>query len=86
MGGQLSQGQFRELKKFPLLVSQNFLLAVLILHHLFEATLHFGAEPTVNSNRVVVELQCSCFENKIPYQLVVDLPADRIAPAKLFET
>ena len=51
VGGRLSQGQFRELKKFPLLVSQDSLLAVLILHHFHEATLHGGAELTVNSSR-----------------------------------
>ena len=49
VGGRLSQGQFRELKKFALLVSQNSRLAHLILLHYHEATLHEGAELTVNS-------------------------------------
>ena len=45
----------RELKKFPLLVGQDSLLAVLILHHCHEATLHGGAELTVNSSREELE-------------------------------
>ena len=99
MGGRLSQGQFRELKKFPLLVSQDSKLAVLILQHFHEVGLHGGAELTVNSSRefwipiskVLVKkvirecVKCSSFENKIPYQLMADLPAERITPAKPFE-
>ena len=101
VGGRLSQGQFRELKKFPMLCSLDSLPAVLILHHFHEATLHGGAELTVNSSReefripnanVLVRkvikqcIKCSRFENKIPYQLMADLPADRITPVKTFET
>ena len=100
VGGRLSQGQFRELKKFPLLVSQDSNLAVLILQHFHAATLHGGAELTVNSSReefwipnskVLVKkvirecVKCSRSENKIPYQLMADLPAGRITPAKAFE-
>ena len=101
VGGRLSQGLFRELKKFPLLVSQNSRLAHLILLHYHEATLHGGAELTVNSSReefwiptakVLVKkvikqcIKCSRFENKIPYQLMADLPAERITPEKPFQT
>ena len=27
-------------------------------------------------------VKCSCFENKVPYQLMADLPAERITVAK----
>ena len=100
VGGRLAQGQFRELKKFPLLVSQDSKLALLILQHFHEDTLHGGTELTVNSSReefwipnakVLVKkvirqcVKCSCFQSKIPYQLMADLPAERITPANPFE-
>ena len=100
VGGRLAQGQFRELKKFPLLVSQDSKLALLILQHFHEDTLHGGAELTVNSSReefwipnakVLVKkvirqcVKCSRFQSKIPHQLMADLPAERITPANPFE-
>ena len=100
VGGTLSQGQSRELK-LPLLVSQVSGLAHLVLLQYNGATLHKGAELTVKSSRVEFWIQtakvvanniikqwikCSRFDNKIPYQLVADLPAERITPGKLFQT
>ena len=101
MGERLHQGQFSELKNIPWLVSKNSLVVVLILHHFHEATLHGGAELTVNSSseefwipnaNVLVKkvikqsINCCSFENKLPNQLMADIPAERITSAKQFET
>ena len=100
MAGRLSQGHIKEPKKFPLLVSQDSKRALLSLQHFHEVTLHGGAEFTVNFCReefwipnvkisvkkVIREcVKYSRFQNKIPYQLMAGLLAERLTPAKPFE-
>ena len=101
VGGRLSQGTFRESKKFPFLVEKDSQLAFLILQHFHEATLHGGGQLTLNSSReefwipngrnlarkVIKQcVTCSRFENKVPNQLMADLPAERITASKPFQT
>ena len=100
VGGRLSQGQFRESKKFPFLIAKDSRLAFLILQHFHEATLHGGGLLTLNASReeywvpggrelikkIIKQcVKCSRFENKVPYQLMADLPAERITVAKPFQ-
>ena len=51
VGGGLAQGQYRDFKKFPYLISKASTLAVLILRHCHEATLHGGELLTLNTIR-----------------------------------
>ena len=100
VGGRLAQGQFKDSKKFPYLISKACTLAVLILRHCHEATLHDGGLLTLNTSREEFWLLngkdttrrvikdcviCSRFENKPPIQMA-DLPMERITVAKSFQT
>ena len=97
----MSQGNFRESKKFPFSLEKDSQLAFSILQHFHEATLHGGGQLTLNSSReefwisngrnlarkVIKQcVTCSRFENKAPNQLMADLPAERITASKPFQT
>ena len=101
VGGRLAQGQFKDSKKFPYLISKASTLAVLILRHYHEATLHGGGLLTLNTSReefwilngkdttrrVIKDcVICSRFENKPPMQMMANLPMERITVAKPFQT
>ena len=51
VGGRLSQNLLAEYQKFPHLIHPDSHLAVLILLHFHEATLHGGGQLTLNSSR-----------------------------------
>ena len=99
VGGRLSQGNFRESMKFPFLLEKDSQIAFLILQLFHEATLHGGGQLTLNSSREEFwipngkkfsekgdQTVCSRFENKVPNQLMADLPAERITASKPFKT
>ena len=99
VGGRLSQSSLAEYQKFPHLIHPDSHLAVLILRHFHEATLHGGGQLTLNSSRSeywIVRgktlankfirkcVKCSRFSSEIPAQLMADLPSERVTPTKPF--
>ena len=99
VGGRLAQSPYNEGKKFPLLISKDSPLALLLVHHYHEVALHGGGQLTLNLirqefwivnakplvNRIIRNcVTCYRFNTSSPTQLMADLPADRVTPSRPF--
>ncbi len=99
VGGRLAQSPYNEGKKFPVLISKDSPLALLLVHHYHEVSLHGGEQLTLNLirqefwivnakplvNRVIRKgIRCYRFNTSPPTQLMADLPADRVTPSRPF--
>ena len=99
VGGRMGNSNFNELKKFPLLIPKGSPLVPLIIRHFHEETLHggglltnaaireqywiIGAKPQIN--KVIKNcVKCCRYSLKPPFQLMADLPAERVTQARPF--
>ena len=99
VGGRLGFSNYHEDKKFPTLISKRSLLVPLIIRKAHEAALHGGglitlnlirqefwitnARPLVN-NFIKNCIKCFRFNTKPPFQLMADLPRERVTPSRPF--
>ena len=99
VGGPLGNSEFIELKKFPLFIPKASPLVSLIIRHFHEETLHgggqlthavireqfciFGVKPVINKF-IQACVKCCRYSLKPPFQLMADLPAERVTQARPF--
>ena len=94
---ELGNSNLNELKKFPLLIPKDSSLVPLIVRHFHEETLHGGGQLTHSAireqfwivgvkpiiNRFIKNcIRCCRYSLKPPFQLMGDLPAERVTPAR----
>ena len=99
VGGRLGNSSYHELKKFPFLIPTNSHLAPLLVRHFHEETLHGGGQMTQAAlrehfwivgvkpliNKTIQNcLNCCRYSLKAPFQLMADLPAERVTPVRPF--
>ena len=99
VGERLAQSPYNEGKKFPVLISKDSPLALLLVHHYHEVAFHGGGQLTLNLirqefwivnakplvNRIIRNcVTCYRFNTSPPTQLMADLPADRVTPSGPF--
>ena len=101
VGGRLAQSSLHEDKKFPYLIAKDSPLKELLICHYHEVTLLGGGILTLNTMREQFWLvngrktvnnfikncvKCFGFQSKFTPQLMVDLPSERVTPARAFST
>ena len=99
VGGRLGNSNLNELKKFPLLIPKESSLVPLIVRHFHEETLQCGGQLTHSAvrqqfwivgvkptiNRFIKNcIRCCRYSLNPPFQLMGELPAERVTPARPF--
>ena len=99
VGGRMGNSKYSEMKKFPLLLPKQSSLIPLIIGHFHEDTLHggghlthaairehywiLGVKPLINKY-IRNCIKCARYSLKPPFQLMADLPAERVTPSRPF--
>ena len=99
VGGRLTQGDFSELKKHPVLISKDSIIAKMLIADAHFDTLHGGVDLVLNTIRqkywIVAAkpliksyikncVTCSRFTCTEPFRLMGDLPVERISTVRAF--
>ena len=97
--GRLGNSSCNELRNIPFLIPKNSQLAPVIVRHFLEETLHGGGQMTQAALRehfwiigvkpLIKKIYQNCLKYcpqslKASFQLIADLPAETITPAKPF--
>ena len=99
VGVRLGNSEFNELKKFPLFIPKASPLVSLIIRHFHEETLRgggqlthaaireqfwiVGVKPVINKF-IQTCVKCCRYSLKPPFQLMAELPAERVTQARPF--
>ena len=99
VGGRLTQGDFSEQKKHPVLISKDSIIAKMLIADAHFDTLHGGVDLVLNTIRqkywIVAAkpliksymkncVTCSRFTCTDPFRLMGDLPVEKISAVRAF--